>query len=37
MISDASIKTIEAEPSMINLIEGEDWCALIMAHLHHYY
>jgi ribonuclease HI len=37
VISDASIKTVEAEPRVINLIEGEDWRAPIMMYLHHYY
>jgi hypothetical protein len=37
VISDTSIKTVEVEPRVINLIEGEDWHAPIMAYLHHYY
>jgi hypothetical protein len=37
VIPDASIKTTEPEPRMINLIQGEDWRALIMAYLRHYY
>jgi hypothetical protein len=37
VISDASIKTVEPEPRMINLIQGKDWRAPIMAYLHHYY
>jgi hypothetical protein len=37
VISDASIKTVESEPKTINLIQGEDWRAPIMAYLHHYY
>jgi hypothetical protein len=37
IISDALIKTIELEPRVINIIRGEDWRALIMAYLHHYY
>jgi ribonuclease HI len=37
VISDTSIKTIEPEPKIINLIQGKDWCALIMAYLCHYY
>jgi ribonuclease HI len=37
MISDASIKIVKSEPKMINLIQGEDWRAPIMAYLHHYY
>jgi hypothetical protein len=37
VISDASIKTVESEPRMINLIQGEDWHAPIMAYLHYSY
>jgi hypothetical protein len=37
VISDASIKTVEPEPKTINLIQGEDWRASIMAYLWHYY
>jgi hypothetical protein len=37
VISDALIKTIEPEPRVINIIQGEDWGAPIMAYLHHYY
>jgi ribonuclease HI len=37
LMEDASVKTIELEPRLINLIEGEDWCAPIMAYLLHYY
>jgi hypothetical protein len=37
MISDASMKTVEPEPRVINLIQGEDWHAPIMVFLHHYY
>jgi hypothetical protein len=36
-ITDASIKTIEPEPRVINIIQGEDWRALIIAYLCHYY
>jgi hypothetical protein len=32
-----SIKTVESETRLINLIEGEDWRAPIMVYLHHYY
>jgi hypothetical protein len=28
---------VEVEPMIINLIEGKDWHAPIMAYLHHYY
>jgi hypothetical protein len=31
------VKTIELEPELINIIQGEDWRALIMAYLCHYY
>jgi hypothetical protein len=37
VISDASIKTVEPEPRVVNLIQGEDWRAAIMAYLRHYY
>jgi hypothetical protein len=37
VISDASIKTVEPEPRVINLIQDKDWHAPIMAYLHHYY
>jgi hypothetical protein len=37
VIEDASFKTVELEPRMINLIEGKDWCAPIMVYLRHYY
>jgi ribonuclease HI len=37
VISDASIKIVKSGPSMINLIQGENWHAPIMAYLHHYY
>jgi hypothetical protein len=37
VIQDASIKTVESEPRLINAIEGEDWWAPITAYLHHYY
>jgi hypothetical protein len=37
VISNACIKTIESEPRVINVIQGEDWWALIMAYLRHYY
>jgi ribonuclease HI len=33
VILDASIKAVEPEPKMINLIQVEDWCAPIMAYL----
>jgi hypothetical protein len=37
VVLDASIKTVETEPRVINLIEGEDWHMPIMAYLRHYY
>jgi ribonuclease HI len=37
VVSDASLKIVKSEPRRINLIEGEDWCAPIMAYLRHYY
>jgi hypothetical protein len=37
VISDTSIKIVQAEPRVINLIQGEDCRAPIMAYLHHYY
>jgi ribonuclease HI len=37
VILDASIKTVEPEPRVINVIHGKDWWAPIMAYLHHYY
>jgi hypothetical protein len=36
-ISDTSIKTIELEPRVINIIHGEDWRTPIIAYLRHYY
>jgi hypothetical protein len=37
VLEDASIKTIESEPMLINIIEGEDWRAPLIAYLRHYY
>jgi hypothetical protein len=37
VILDASIRTVEPKPRVINLIQGEDWHAPIMAYLCHYY
>jgi hypothetical protein len=34
---DASVKTLLLEPRLINIIEGKDWRAPIMAYLHQYY
>jgi ribonuclease HI len=37
VLEHASIKTVPPEPRVINIIEGEDWRAPIMAYLRHYY
>jgi hypothetical protein len=37
VLEGASIRTVLPEPRIINIIEGEDWRAPIMAYLHHYY
>jgi hypothetical protein len=37
VLKDASVKTVMPEPRMINIIEGEDWRAPIMAYLRRYY
>jgi hypothetical protein len=37
VMEDALVKRIELEPRLINIIEGEDWQAPIMAYLRHYY
>jgi hypothetical protein len=37
VVLDASIKTVEVESRLINVIQGEDWQAPIMAYPHHYY
>jgi hypothetical protein len=37
IITDTPIKTIEPEPRVINIIQGEDWQAPIMVYLRHYY
>jgi hypothetical protein len=37
VLKDASVKTIPSETRVINIIEGEDWRASIMAYLHQYY
>jgi hypothetical protein len=36
-MSDASTKTVEPKPRVINVIQGEDWRASIMAYVCHYY
>jgi hypothetical protein len=37
VLKDVSIKTVLPEPKLINIIEGEDWRAPIMACHRHYY
>jgi hypothetical protein len=37
ILEDASVKTVLLEPKLVNIIEGEDWRAPIMAYFHHYY
>jgi hypothetical protein len=37
VLEDASIKIVLSKPRLINIIEGEDWRASIMAYLRHYY
>jgi hypothetical protein len=37
IIEDPSVKTIESETRMVNIVQGEDWQAPIMAYLHHHY
>jgi ribonuclease HI len=37
VLKDASIKTVLPKPRIINIIEGEDWRAPIMAYFYHYY
>jgi hypothetical protein len=37
VLKEASVKIIPPEPRVINIIEGEDWRARIMAYLRHYY
>jgi hypothetical protein len=37
VLKDTLVKTVPLEPRVINIIEGEDWRAPIMAYLHHYY
>jgi hypothetical protein len=36
-IKDPFVKTVDLKPKMVNIIEGEDWRAPIMAYLHHHY
>jgi hypothetical protein len=37
VIEDLSMKIVELEPGMINVVQGEDWRALIMAYLHNHW
>jgi hypothetical protein len=37
VLPDPSIKTIDVEPKVINLTEGEDWRAPILVYFCHYY
>jgi hypothetical protein len=37
VIEDSSMKIVELEPRMANIIQEEDWRAPIMAYLHHHY
>jgi hypothetical protein len=37
VLEDASVKIVLPEPKVINIIEGKDWRAAIMAYLRHYY
>jgi hypothetical protein len=37
VIEDPSVKTVESELRMVNIIQGEDWRAPIMAYLCHHY
>jgi hypothetical protein len=37
LLKDALVKTVPPEPRVINIIEGEDWRASIVACLRHYY
>jgi hypothetical protein len=37
VIEDPSMKIVEPEPRMINVVQAEDWQAPILAYLHHHY
>jgi hypothetical protein len=37
LIEDPFVKTVEPEPKMVNVVQGEDWRAPIMTYLHHHY
>jgi hypothetical protein len=36
-IEDSLVKTTELDPTMVNVIQGEDWRVPIMVYLHHHY
>jgi hypothetical protein len=36
-LEDSSVKIVNTEPRTVNVIQGEDWRAPIMAYLHHHY
>jgi hypothetical protein len=36
-LEDSSVKTIDLKPRTVNVIQGEDWRAPIIAYLHHQY
>jgi hypothetical protein len=36
-IEDSSVKIVEPEKRMVNIVQGEDWWAPIMAYLRHHY
>jgi ribonuclease HI len=37
VVKDPSVKIVELEPKMTNVVQGEDWQALIMTYLCHHY
>jgi hypothetical protein len=37
VIEDPYVITVEPEPITVNIIQGEDWRAPIMAYIHHHY
>jgi hypothetical protein len=37
VIKDPSVKIVEPEPRMVNVVQGEDWRAPIMTYLHYHY
>jgi hypothetical protein len=36
-IEHPSVRTVEPESRMVNVVQGEDWRAPIMSYLHHHY